>query len=269
VGIIIDSVLGSVNATTSGYQAVTLATGNSLTVRSFAPPSYARLDTVMFNGNASTASTEVSIRITSPMLHDDVRGIQLEPGEAPVQYLLPREIGQQLYTQDTLSVAVNDANTSVADSVVLAMYYSNLTGQTARLHSWGDLSGNIEYIKPLEVDVSAGTLGSWQDVVITTDENLLHANKDYAVLGIITDADGCAMGVMGSETGNFRITSPMITRTLDTSDYFVMFSERMGTPHIPVFNSANKDSFYVTTTGNTAAARVQLILAELTHNLTT
>jgi hypothetical protein len=269
VGIIIDSVLGSVNATTSGFVGVTLASNNSLTVRNFAAPAFARLDTVMFNGNASTATTEVSIRITSPMLHDDVRGIQIEPGEAPTQYLLPREVGQQLYSQDTLAVAVNDANTTVADSVVLSMYYSNLTGQSARLHSWGDIAGNVKNIKPLEVDVSAGTLGSWQDTVITSDENLLHANQDYAVLGILTDTDGCSMGVMGSETGNFRVTAPMITRTIDTSDYFVMFGDRMGTPHIPVFNSANKDSFYVTTTGNSAAARVQLILAELTHNLTT
>jgi hypothetical protein len=268
MGIIIDSILGSVSATTSGYQAVTLASNNSLTVRSFNSPAFARLDTVMFNGNASVAATQVSIRITSPMLHDDVRGIQIEPGTAPTQYLLPRETGQRLYSQDTLAVAVNDANASVSDSVVLSVYYSNLTGQSARLHSWGDISGNIKYIKPLEVDVSAGTLGAWQDTVITADENLLHANTDYAVLGILTDTDGCSMGVMGSETGNFRVTTPMITSTIDTSDYYVMFSERMGTPHIPVFNSANKDSFYVTTTGNAAAARVQLILAEMNSNLT-
>lgn len=263
MGLAIDTVLGHVT-NSAALAAVTLANGDSATVRSFAPPAVALLETIVRDG-----ATSGQVQVKSPMFHDDVRGIQFETDEGPSLFLLPASIGQGLVSQDTLSIS---ANSGAADSTVVGLcnYYSNLSGAAARLHSWGDISGMIKSIKPLEVAVtSSATIGEWTDTVVTTTENLLHANQDYAILGYVTDAALSLIGVRGQETGNLRVCGPGSDQTLDITEYFVYMSERHGTPHIPVFNSANKDSFYVSVANKAASAdaNVQLVLAELTQNL--
>lgn len=265
MGMAIDTVAGSITAAAASFTGVTLASGDSATVRNFANPNWAQLEAIYYQ-----ATTSGSVRVRSPYFHDNIRGIQLTPGESPVQYALPVEAAQQLVAQDTLSLEMTGGAASETDVMALSIYYSNLNGGTARLHSWGDIKGNIQFIKPLEVDVAAsGTAGAWNDVVITDTENLLHANTDYAVLGYMLDKPCCAVGVRGIETANLRITGPGVVRTIDTSDYFVKASEDWGNPHIPVFNASNKDQFYVSLVEGTATAahKVQLILAQLTQNL--
>lgn len=265
MGLAIDSVAASITGAQAALTAATLANGDSSTVRSFMSPAWAKLEQVFYQ-----ATTPGSIRVRSPMMHDDVRGIMLTPGETPVQFSLPAEVGQQLYPQDTLTLEMSGGLAAETDVMVLSIYYQNLSGTSARLHSWGDISGNIKSIKPMEVDVAASvTAGQWNDVVITGTENLLHANTDYAVLGYLTDKPAAAIGIRGQDTGNLRITGPGVIRTLDTSDYFVQQSALTGAPHIPVFNSANKDSTYVSLIEATAtqAHKVQLILAELVQPL--
>lgn len=265
MGLAIDSVAAFITGQQEQLVAATLANGDSNTVRNFVPPAYARLEQIFYQ-----AATPGTIRVRSPMLHDDVRGIQLTPGESPVQFTLPREIGQSLVPQDTLTLEMSGGAASETDVMVLSIYYSNLSGTAARLYSWGDISGIVKSIKPLHVSVSASpTPGQWTDTVITTTENLLHANTDYAVLGFLVDKPCAAVGIRGQDTGNLRITGPGIVRTVDTSDYFVRLSDLYGTPHIPVFNSANKDATYVSLIEGTSAQNheVQLILAELSQPL--
>lgn len=265
MGLAIDTVLGSVT-NDAALTAVTLATGDSATVRSFAPGSSALLETIVRKGG-----TAGSVQVRSPMFHDDVRGIQFTTSESPAAFLLPASVGQRLVSQDTLTI---EANSGAADSTVVGLcaYYSNLAGSSARLHSWGDIGGNIRSIKPIEVDLTtSATIGAWSDTVITTTENLLHANTDYAVLGFVSNVALALVGIRGQETGNLRVCGPGASSTLDVSEYFIYMSNRHGTPHIPVFNSANKDSVYVSAADNAAstAAKVQLVLAELATNLAT
>jgi hypothetical protein len=147
-----------------------------------------------------------------------------------------------------------------------------LPGITQRLHSWGDLSGNIRYIKSIEVDMGAIAVGVWTDTLITTTENQLHANKDYAVLGYQLATPLTAFGVKGSATGNLRACGPGATSTLDISEYFVIMSQLNQIPYIPVFNSDDRFAFYVSAFNNVAvgggAAHCYLILAELINTLT-
>lgn len=265
MGLAIDSIAAMITAAEAGLTAATLANGDSATVRSFAAPASATLEALFYQ-----AATPGSIRVRSPMLHDDVRGIMLTPGESPVQFTLPREIGQRLTAQDTLTLEMSGGAAAETDVMVLSIYYSNLAGASARLYNWGDIANNIINIKPLECDVAASaTPGQWNDVIINSTENLLHANKDYAVLGYLLDKPCAAVGLRGIDTGNLRVTGPGVVRTIDTSDYFVQRSERMGTPHIPVFNSANAGGTYVSLVEGSAAQahKVQLILAELASNL--
>lgn len=260
----IDTVVGHAANPSSTFTAVTFNNGDSGSVRSFAPTDTAVLERITRSGTSSGAA-----RVLSPLLHDNVRGITFTSPESPTVYLMPRGRGQRVYPQDTLTVQVT-GGTAETDVVALSIYYSNLPGANARLHNWADISPLIAYIKPMEVDVTnSATIGTWTDTVITTTEELLRANTDYAVLGYVTDTVGAMVGIKGSETGNLRVAGPCTTATDDTADYFVTWSDREGTPHIPVFNSANQGAVFVSTCDSVASStpKVQLVLAQLSQNL--
>jgi hypothetical protein len=243
---------------------VTVSPGDSLTVRNFDPPAFARLEAVIMKGGQS-----VTVRITSPMFHDVSRGLTFISAQAPTQVQLPQDIGQPLRAQDTLIMQLlsGAANSTMA---VLQNYYSDLGGASARLHSWGDISGLIKSIKPIEVDcVSSATIGTWVDTGITATESLLHATTDYAILGYQVDVAVAAVAVRGQDTSNLRVGGPGSTLQDTTVDYFIDADSRHSGPHIPVFNSANAGSTVVSVIDNAAstAVKVQLICAELTQSV--
>lgn len=259
----IDTVLTQVTNSVA-LAAVTVANGDSLTVRSFGTPSQAFLDDVIIKGGQS-----VTARITSPYLHDTTRGITFITAQAPSTRLIPRYASQPLNTQDTLGVSAlsGAANSSV---VALVNYYTDLGASDARLHAWGDVSGLIQEIKPVEVDCAASaTIGQWNGTLITATENLLKANTDYALLGYIVDVPCAVVAVSGQDTGSLKVGGPGSVLTYDTCEYFVQKSIDTGRPYIPVINAANANNTSVFIADNAAstAVKVQLILAELSQNL--
>lgn len=260
----IDTVVGHAANPSTTFTGVTFNSGDSGAIRSFASTDSAWLERITRAGTTSGAA-----RVLSPLLHDNVRGITFTSPETPTVYLMPRSHGQKVYSQDTLTVQVT-GGTAETDLVALSIYYTNLPGATARLHNWADVNPLIAYIKPVEVDVTnSATIGIWTDTLVNTTEALLKANTDYAILGYVTDTVQAQIGVKGSETGNLRVCGPGTTATDDTSNYFVDWSDREGTPHIPVWNSANIGAFYVSTCDTVASStpKVQLIMAQLSSNL--
>jgi len=260
----IDTVVGKAVNPSTTFTGVTFNSGDSGVVRNFAQTDTAYLERITRAGATSGAA-----RVLSPLLHDNVRGISFTSAETPTHYLMPQQRGEKLNPQDTLTVQVT-GGTAETDLVALSIYYSNLPGASARLYNWSDIMPLIAHIKPMEVDcTNSGTAGLWTDTVITTTENLLKANTDYAVLGYVTDIAQAMVGIKGLETGNLRVCGPGTTLTDTTTNFFVEWSQREQTPHIPVFNSANNGSTYVSTCDTTASTtpKVQLILAELSSNL--
>lgn len=267
MGVAIDTVLAfSTQGAASAFPtALAPATGDSMTVRAFDSPAWAKLESVIYDAGGSE-----KFRLLSPMLHDNVTGITLEPKEIPAMHAFPRQVGVNLVSGDTLTAqgGIAAAGTIVAG---LSVYYSNLRGQAARLHSWGDIQGNIKNIKTVEVDLNAVAVGAWTDTLVNKTEDQLHAHSDYAVLGYEPNTAIDIVGVKGQETGNLRVCGPGNTNTLDTSEYFIAMSVQQGTPHIPVFNADNKGSFYVSAAHSAAVGagteHIYLILAELTAPL--
>ena len=265
MGIAADTVLASITGAQAALTAATIANGDSANVRNFPATGAAYLE-----GLSYAATTKGSVQVRSPRLHDDVRGIQMTPGESPSHFLLPREIAQVLYPGDNLTVEMSGCLAAETDVLALHVYYTDLPGISARLRSWGDISGLVKNIKVLEVDAPApGAAGTWADTVINATEDLLRANEDYAVLGYLLDVGGGVVGIRGTDTGNLRICGPATTATDDTSDYFVRLSALTGRPHIPVINASNKGNTFVTVGQPTALAaqKVQLVLAELSQNV--
>lgn len=268
MGLAIDTVASFVTAGATNPKVLatpTVSPGDSLQVRNFQAPAYARLEAILYDGTAKQ-----QLRVESPMFHDDVTGLTFGSGEEPAQFLLPRVTGQPLTPGDTLTV-LQGAAAGSSSIVGLVNYYSDLPGAAARLHMWGDISGIIASIKSWEVDVTtSGTIGTWTDTAINANDSQFHAGHDYAILGFQVDTAVAIVGVKGQETGNLRIGCPGTVETLDISDYFVTMSERHGTPHIPVFNADNKGAFYVSAVAKSAsvATKVYVIAAELQHTIT-
>jgi hypothetical protein len=257
MGVAIDTVLGfSTQGAASPFPtALGTASGDSFTIRNFDSPATAKLESIIYS-----AAGAQKVRVKSPMLHDNVTGITFEPAEIPSMHLFPRTL-------------VVQGGIAAAGTIVgaLSIYYSNLLGQSARLHSWADISGNIKNVKSVEVDLGAIAVGAWTDTLVNATEDQLHAHSDYAVLGYTPNTSVDVLGVKGQETGNLRICGPGNTQTLDLTEYFVAMSEQQGTPHIPVFNADNKGSFYVSAAHHAAvgggAEHAYLILAELATRL--
>jgi hypothetical protein len=246
--------------------ALAAAPGDSLSVRNFPNGQTAQAEGLFY-----AAGGGQRVRLVSPNLHDNQTGLTFEPLESPAQFLIPQDAAVNLQANDTLSLFGGIAAAGTIAGA-LQIYYSQLPGIQARLHSWGDISGNYRYIKAVEVDLAAIAVGVWTDTLITITENQLHANKDYAVLGYQLSAALTTFGVKGSATGNLRVCGPGASSTLDISEYYVFMSERNNIPYIPVFNSDDRFAFYATAFNNVAvgggATHAYLIVAELLNTVT-
>jgi hypothetical protein len=260
----IDMVLTAATNPSAGPTAFTAASGDSLSVRNFAFADGAQLQNLIRMGTTAGFS-----QVRSPLLHDNVRGIRVTPGESPSVFSLPGVAMQNLRPQDTLIVEGSGGAAEV-DLICLTNYYNNLPGAQARLFNWGDISPLIKNIKPISVAVTTSvTAGTWTDTVITTTEDLTHANTDYALLGYMASTAVGVVALKGIDTGNLRAGGPGSTSELATTNYFQYMGQATGQPWIPVFNSANKNGTFVSCTAATASVSttIELIFAELSSNL--
>ena len=265
MGLAADTVLASaVNPGAGGATAVVTTSGDSNVVRYFNPSSNAYLDLVTRMG-----TTAGFAQVTSPALHDAVTGIRVTPGESPSVFAMPAGGSQPLEPGDTLSLTVS-GGAAETDVMALHTYYQDCPGFNARLHSIGDIQGNIDNIKTQRVSVtSSATIGAWADTLVGATENLLVANKDYAVLGFISNTALAVIGIKGGDTGNLRVCGPGSTLEFATSQYYWWQSDRTGRPYIPVFNQQNVNNTFVSVAAATAsvAAVVTLIVAELINRV--
>lgn len=266
MGLAVDTILVEKNTPGASFTNMAVVSGNndSLTVRNFPDTSRAYLEAVIRRHNTSGG-----IRVTSPLLHDNVTGLTFFTSETPSIHMEGIRAKQQVYRGDALTVAITGDTTH--DSVAaLRIYYENLMGASASLYNWADIAGNIKNYKGLEVDVTAsGTVGLWSDTAANTTDKQLHSDSMYAVLGYESDTALACVGVKGQATGNLRIAGPGTTNNEDTSNYFVDISDANGTPHIPTFMGIDAATFFVSVADNAASttAKITLVLAELTHPL--
>jgi len=252
----------------STLAAGTMATGDPSSIRNFPQPNVARLMAAFYDD----VTSPLTWRVRSPLLHDNVDGIQFDPGTAAPSILLPRGMQQPLQAQDTLTFEFSTAASTGKALGALSIYYSQLPGVNARLYSPADIDPLIRNLKPVRVSIGSGanTAGQWLDTVLTTTENLLHANTDYAVLGLAFSQAIACVAIKGPDTGNLRAGCPGGTNNPQGPEYFIRLSEEAGLPLIPVINAANAPSTFVSIVSSAATAAagyVTVFLGELSHNL--
>lgn len=243
------------------FTALTPNTGDRFAIDNFDVASSAYLVGVW-----AQAGTAGAIRIRSPRLHDASQAIRLVDGAQTPRLLLPLGARQSVYPGDTLTVEMT-GGAAETDVGAFLLYYENLPGIEARLAYARDVLPAIQNIVVEEVTAApsstAGDYGASVSIVSTYD--VLKANTDYALLGYLVDAAAAVVAIQGPDTGNLRIGGPGAPDFYDTRRYFLMLSEALDMPCVPIINANNRGATLVqiartATTGNVV---VSLILAEL------
>jgi hypothetical protein len=190
-----------------------------------------------------------------------VQGIRKIAAAAAVRNLFGDELEQRLYPNDPLRFDMTGGGAEV-DAAALLVYYRDLPGINARLELWESIKARIVDIMGHVVDVAGpATSGDWSaGTVITTPNDNLKADTDYAVLGYETSAECLAVALSGTDTGNLRVGGPGPTEAIETRDWFIGLSKHHGTPHIPVIQSNNRGNTLVHVARITAAGTVNVSL---------
>lgn len=263
MGRAIDTISGFVTAPSTTLTALTMATGDSLSVRNcdLSKKIYL-LDFWSFNQVAGV------MRIRSPKLHDNVQGLRNRVVAASVMPHAPQTFKQVLYPQDTLIVEQSgSAVGGQIESSSLLVYYEDLPGAAGRFIGVDDLNKLGVNIIEQEIALTPGAGGGYtgQAAINATFDNF-KANTDYALLGALADARGCSVCFRGADTANLRVSVPAEPNTQQmTREWFVRLARAYGLPTIPVFNSANKSAINVDAVQNQAAGAINVtaIMVEL------
>jgi hypothetical protein len=235
MGRALEIITGQVTNPGATVTAVTPNSGDSLTVRS----TDMAADIELLQAWAFT-NTNLLERIRSPRMHDQAQNMRLQPTALQPYPLLPYDGSQKLYSQDPITVELTGEAAAV-DMTSLLVYYDNLPGIAARLHSPAEVLPLIDDLTTVEVDVTSSATSCNYSPTIALNANFdtLIRNRDYALLGYTCATTGGTVGIKGVDTGNLRLGGPLTNLAFVTNNWFVRLSEQYSKPLVPVFNSAN------------------------------
>jgi hypothetical protein len=234
---------GSASAPGATLTALTMAAGDSLTVRNFVNGK-ARLLTAFPTGQTTLGA----FQIRSPRMHDNVRGLQYPNPVAPNFPPLWTPACQELVAQDQLNVLISGS--AGAGDLMLAsllVMYDDLPGIEGNFITPDELKSKMVDLVTIQNTITTTTGPNYTGAVaINATNDLMKANTPYALLGYaLTVACGCVTW-RGSDTGNLRVGGfGQPTMLEDTRDWFIKLSQLSNLPCIPVFNSANKANTFV------------------------
>lgn len=243
MGRALEVITGFVTAPDTTQTALTLAVGNTLTVRSH--PFEANAMLLQVWADNQTAGT---LRIRSPRLHDQVQGIRLDVLSSDVKPLLPKGMGEPLFPQDTLDVDLSGSATAGdIETAALLVYYQDLPGIDSRLMRPSEVLPRIRHIVTVENTLALGTGGGYSgEEAIDAEFDLLRANTDYAILGYLVDAECAVVRWRGPFSGNLGLGGPGDDAGRDyTRSWFINLSEEHDLGLIPVFNAADKSNVLI------------------------
>ena len=245
------------------FVAATNFTGGIGNVRNFAPTDSAQL--IEFGRKGATVGTA---RIRSALFHDDVQGIRVRALAADPTSHIPHWQPNLMFAQDNYLIDGDGTNTEV-EAYAASIFYSNLPGAAARLHSPADVLPLIDLVTVQQVTISAVAPPAFATGALTALFNVLKANRDYAVLGYQSDVALLGVGLQGADTGNLIAGGTCEADIFKTRDKFVRMSYELDLPLIPVINAANAPSTNVVVFNDVvaASANISFILGLLKSNL--
>lgn len=249
-------IAGQATAPSTTFTALTMNTGNSLTVRNTALNADVRLLQMWAKHQAAGV-----FRIRSPKLHDNVQGIRVRnPASLAIQ-MLPYDTYQKLVAQDTLVAEITgSAVGGQFEGGAALIYYSDLPGQSARLTTVADIQARGVNIFTQESTITPGAAGGYSGgQALNANFDFMKANTDYALLGYRVDTRCTVVRWTGIDVGNLGVGGPGEPNISDvTENWFTWLSRWQNLPLIPVFNSANKQGITTDIMQDQAAAAVVL-----------
>ncbi len=263
MGKALELLTGIVTAAGGATVDLTMASGNSLTVRNASPGSSIRLLNMW-----ADVQTVADVRIRSPQLHDNVQGIHFRVPVGDVEPLLPFEQVQHLVPQDTLQVDINDASgAGVIDTACMLVQYDDLPGVSGIFLTSDEVKSRMKNVVTITNSVLSTAVGNYTgQQAINTTNDLLRANTEYAILGYQVNLQCAAVRWLSSDFGNLGVGGPgSTTEKVLTGKWFMNMSDMTGLPLIPVFNSANAASVLIdiATDENIITVIVDTIVAQL------
>lgn len=231
---------GRVVAAGTTLTALTMAAGNSLTVRNAAQESRIRLIQAWVDSQGSDA-----FRIRSPLMHDNVQGLRFQHVASEVDPLMPMGWSQDLRPQDTLVAELaGSATAGDIDNAALLILYDDLPGVDGRFLTVAEVRDRLVHLMTVENTLALGTGGGYTgEEAINAEFSLLKANTDYALIGYHVSAECGAVRWRGADFGNLGVGGPgNDTSKQLTGRWFEHLSRAFDLPLIPVFNSSNADA---------------------------
>lgn len=237
----------------------TANTGDSLTVKN----GKGKIHTI-----AGWASRQVAgfSQFIVPSGHDTTRNYRAGVAIGLGQLTMPLSMNMKFDAQEVIANTIAGSNTAgdiELDSLLI--YYENFPGIQMRSISHQQVEQRVKKYTTIEASITAVATGQYAEEAITADTDLLHANTDYAVLGMSSRTGAHALTLKAPDFGNVRVGVPGNLRPELTNQWFQVLSRIHGMPLVPVINSGNKAQTLVGFVMNETAADtvVTLYLAEL------
>ena len=270
MGVILDDITAFKNSLTGGaFEALAAATGEALALRWLGANTTAEL----LECWGADSATKCQFSIRSPLLHDNVRGMRfahmfnptLSANSGKPQLYLPPFWKQPYEPTDTLIV---EANGTAADRTVFTQMikYTSPDVQGARLLTHTEVEQRLNNIVGILVAPTAGATGDYgSTVTLSSSDDRLKANTDYALLGLTTDLPFTTLGIFGPDTANFTIPMPGLWFEEFSAGWFYEMAIRWNEPLVPVLNSNNKGvtNIKIADAGGAVAPNICLQFAEL------
>jgi hypothetical protein len=180
--------------------------------------------------------------------------------------VLPGGAVINLFKSDTATFTVSGtANDDVAVSYVIE--YDDLPGASAVFINPGQLQALHKSTLGIRVDaVASATEGAYGATrAFNTDDDRLHANTWYAILGWSVQIPVTTVSLVGPDWGGQRIGGPAGVLNEASNTWFIDQSIKWNKPLIPCLNSNNKGNVLVSVADGTASTspKIDFLLYEL------
>ena len=220
---------------------------------------------------AANSANVCELSLTASRFHDQTYGMRMAfpaassfaPTTTPVA-VSPLGFDQPIYSADVISVKANGTATNKVNATCI-VYYPDLPGVAFNGVTTAYVKANTKYLVGVNVQPTAGA-GDWgTSVALNSQTGLLHAGRQYALLGFTAQQAIQAVGVQGIDTGNLRVGGPVTGNPNIDAYMFSRLADNYNAPLIPVIQANNQGAINVYAANLSSGAVVlDLQLAELT-----
>lgn len=237
----------------------------SLTIRASNGSPSAQILSVWSNVSAAADAT-----IHSPRMHDNIYAVQARLQATDPTPVYDEGFVQPMYQVDTPTIQTTFGaapGAGVAENLGYLVYYPDLPGIASRLRHWAQVAPLVKgYLGVKFVATSSATAGAiGANAAINATQDVFQINNDYALLGYNLSVACANVNVYGADTGNLNVGGPGVLKEELTRSWFLHISDVNALPLIPIINSANKSSTFVTVSapGASTAVTGELVFAWL------